>query len=227
MASTYSPDPSRSHGQHGHLVDLRILLADRNRLFADSLRRRLLLEEDVSMVGVATSAAEASRLLVEETFDVVVAAVDVARQTKSRSMRSVDVPVVVLADDDDHRYVPELFRDHGIMGWVSRNRSSDDLMKTIRTCRRGDACLPREVLMLLTASTSPVDVPQTTRERVLAQLTEREVEVFRLLEEGMGRAEIAAALHLSPNTVRTHVQRILRRLDVHSTLAALALARAG
>jgi DNA-binding NarL/FixJ family response regulator len=58
-------------------------------------------------------------------------------------------------------------------------------------------------------------------------LSEREMQVFTLLEQGLSRPEIAEQLHLSPNTVRTHVQRILRRLNTHSTLAALALARDG
>lgn len=56
-------------------------------------------------------------------------------------------------------------------------------------------------------------------------LTRRETEVLRALASGLGQREIAARLYLSPHTVRTHVQRLLAKLDVHSVLGALALAR--
>jgi DNA-binding CsgD family transcriptional regulator len=59
----------------------------------------------------------------------------------------------------------------------------------------------------------------------LSVLTGREREILRLYGEGLGRAEVASRLRLSPNTVRTHVQNILGRLEVHSTLAAVAIAR--
>jgi len=59
----------------------------------------------------------------------------------------------------------------------------------------------------------------------IALLTTRELDVLRWLMEGLSRNELGALLHVSPNTVRTHVQSILRKLNVHSALNAVALAR--
>lgn len=67
-------------------------------------------------------------------------------------------------------------------------------------------------------------IPSATH-RTLQKLTARETEVLRALAAGLDRREIAAQLYLSPHTVRTHVQRVLAKLDVHSVLSALALAR--
>lgn len=207
---------------------LRILLLDQARLFAEALCRRLLEEPDVMSVGTATTAPETLRRLTEEPYAVVVATAALARELWTSPQRSEyapsDCPVVVLAEADDDQYARELFR-LGVVGWVSRSRSSADLMSAIRTCRRGEVCIPLNILSLLTREEPAPEQPDSSRDLVLRKLTEREVQVFTLLEQGMGRAEIAQTLHLSPNTVRTHVHRILRRLDVHSTLAAIALAR--
>ncbi|HEY8301009.1 MAG TPA: response regulator transcription factor [Jatrophihabitans sp.] len=208
---------------------LRILVLDRSRLLADVLGRRLLAEDDVTAVSVASSAAEALRVITELSFDVVVATPELALEIDAGSPApnvGRALPVVILADSGDETRARELFRLRAIAGWVSRDRSSEDLMKALRICLRGDAFIPLDVMRLIAeeqADSGPA--VQNARERVLAQLTRREVEILLLLEQGLGREDIAAALHLSPNTVRTHVQRILRRLNVHSTLAALALVR--
>jgi DNA-binding NarL/FixJ family response regulator len=207
---------------------LRILLVDRSRLLADVVARRLITEDDVISVGVASSGAEALRMLAEQSFAVVVATPDLARELRAVPQRRSDVstiPIIILAGPDDPKQAPDLLRIGGIAGWVSRDRSAEDLMEAVRTCQRGDVCIPMSILNLLAEHRLSEDAPQSARDRVLGLLTEREVEVFLLLEQGLGRAEIATTLHLSPNTVRTHVQRILRRLNVHSTLAALALLR--
>lgn len=208
----------------------RILVLDRSRLLADVLARRLLAEDDVAAVAVASSGAEALRLLTEDAYHAMVATPDLILEIDAapvgRAASGRLVPVIVLADTADSARVRELFHVRGVAGWVNRDRSSEELMATLRTCLRGDACVPIDIMHLLAEDHIVTGGGQSARDRVLSLLTQREVEVLLLLEQGMGREEIAAALHLSPNTVRTHVQRILRRLDVHSTLGALALLRA-
>jgi DNA-binding NarL/FixJ family response regulator len=221
------PAPDRRAGADSR--PLRILLVDQARLFAEALRQRLIEEPDVVQVSMATTAAEALRRLTEEPFSVVVASASLARELWSSPYRHDYArsasPVVVLANLGDDEHVRDLFR-LGVVGWVTRNKSSADLMTAIRSCCRGEVSIPLEVFSLLAQEQAAPPRLDSARDRVLKRLTEREVPIFALLEQGMGRAEIATALHLSPNTVRTHVQRILRRLDVHSTLAALALVRA-
>lgn len=208
---------------------LRILLLDRSRLLADVLGRRLVLEDEVTDVRVASSAAEGLRLLCETTVDLVIATPALAGEVRAAPAEQTArraAPIVILADDDDATLAPTVFRLRDIVGWVSRDRSSDDLMMAIRTWQRGDVCIPAQILSLLAEQHAQGEAPESAREKALSVLTEREIDILKLLEKGMGRAEIAATLHLSPNTVRTHIQRILRRLGVHSTLAALAIIRA-
>lgn len=207
---------------------VRILLLDRCRLLAEVLGRRLINEVDVADVGVASSGAEAIRLLTEGCFDLVVATPELAAELRARPGDQLGrraAPIVVLAENQSTESARALFRMGGVVGWVSRDRSSADLMDVIRTWQRGDVRIPAEILESLAYRAEEGAAASSTREQILASLTEREIDVLLLLERGKGRTEIAAELHLSPNTVRTHIQRILRRLDVHSTLAALALLR--
>jgi DNA-binding NarL/FixJ family response regulator len=217
--------PPRAEG-----ATMRILVVDRSRLLADVLARRLLAEDDVAGVAVASSGAEALRVLAEGSYDTIVATPDLALEIRAVPTSRIRepsrlLPIVILADSGDTARAREVFGVHGIAGWVSRDRSTDDLLKAIRICQLGDVCVPMHILDLLADNHTNEGSEQSERDRVFALLTAREVEVMVLLEQGLGRDEIAAELHLSPNTVRTHIQRILRRLDVHSTLAALALVR--
>ena len=113
----------------------------------------------------------------------------------------------------------------GAVGWVHRSESITVLIETVHAVLRGEVRLPRPLLDELLDRANPAARPDVPEPPVEALLTRREMEVLRLLEQGISRAEIASYLHLSPNTVRSHVQRILNRLGVHSTLAAVARVR--
>jgi DNA-binding NarL/FixJ family response regulator len=130
--------------------------------------------------------------------------------------------VVVLADTDDSTRAADLVR-MGAVGWVYRGESIDVLMETIHAVLRGEVRLPQQLLDELLERADP---PAAERPSVAALLTTREIQILQLLEQGMSRSEIADRLHLSPNTIRSHVQHILSRLGVHSTLAAVARMRA-
>ena len=91
---------------------------------------------------------------------------------------------------------------------------------------RGETRIPAELLAgaLMSLTRDRPELP-TEPARGSAELTSRELEVLGCLVEGMSRTEIGDLLHVSPNTVRTHVQSILHKLQVHSALAAVAIAR--
>jgi len=217
-------DPEAEAGYDASPITM--LLLHQSRLFAEILRRRLLTETDVANIGIVTSVADALHALGDERYSVIVATATLARELRTAPRGrglAVTTPTVVLADAEDRRHARELFR-LGVTGWVGRDRSSSDLMDAVRTCRRGDSFVPADILAVVVQQHTASE-GHSSRERTLALLTDREMQIFLLLEQGLGRNDIAVALHLSPNTVRTHIHRILRRLDVHSTLAALAAAR--
>jgi DNA-binding NarL/FixJ family response regulator len=114
----------------------------------------------------------------------------------------------------------------GALGWVRKDESLSRLIEVIRGAARSETWLPPsetgDVLRLLLRG--PDSEPEEGAE-ALAVLTPREREVLACLAEGTPRREVAGQLHMSPNTVRTHVQNIMNKLGVHSVLEAVALAR--
>ncbi|MFF4587737.1 LuxR C-terminal-related transcriptional regulator [Streptomyces sp. NPDC001388] len=134
------------------------------------------------------------------------------------------VRVVVLAEKDDPRRAA-LALQAGASGWVAKDCSLSRLLSVIRGVLREETHLPPALLTGVLRELTAARKHRTESERLVESLTPREREVLRCMVAGLGRKAVAERLFLSPHTVRTHMQNVLGKLGVHSTLAAVALAR--
>ncbi|MFJ6212634.1 LuxR C-terminal-related transcriptional regulator [Streptomyces sp. NPDC092296] len=135
-----------------------------------------------------------------------------------------DLRVVVLAGaDDPSRAVRAL--QAGAGGWVAKESSLGRLLAVVRGVLRDETHLPPTLLTGVVRELTAVRRDRTESERLVETLTPREQQVLRCMVAGLGRQAVADRLYLSPHTVRTHMQNVLGKLGVHSTLAAVALAR--
>ncbi|MFE4371217.1 LuxR C-terminal-related transcriptional regulator [Streptomyces sp. NPDC056835] len=134
------------------------------------------------------------------------------------------VRTVVLAEKDDpHRAALAL--QAGASGWVAKDCSLQRLLAVMRGVLRDETHLPPALLTGVLRELTATRKHRTESERLVESLTPREREVLRCMVAGLGRKAVAERLFLSPHTVRTHMQNVLGKLGVHSTLAAVALAR--
>ncbi|GAA2825897.1 response regulator transcription factor [Kitasatospora paracochleata] len=131
--------------------------------------------------------------------------------------------VVLAAVDDPQRAVRAL--QAGASGWVAKESSLAALMTVIRGVLRDETHLPPALLTGVVRELTSARRDRSESERLVAALTPREEEVLRCMVAGLGRQAVAERLYLSPHTVRTHMQNVLGKLGVHSTLAAVAVAR--
>jgi DNA-binding NarL/FixJ family response regulator len=114
----------------------------------------------------------------------------------------------------------------GFTGWVSKDESIADLVTAIQAVRGGETHIPSRLLAAaLRRLTNVNTAARHDTERRLRSLSLREKQVLDLLMCGLDRRRISDRLYISPNTVRTHQQHILSKLDVHSVLGAVALVR--
>ena len=113
----------------------------------------------------------------------------------------------------------------GVRGWVAKQSAIESLLTAVRGAARGETHLPAALLTRVLVALSERSRSSTPEAEAIAILTARELDVLRCLIEGLSRNEIGALLHVSPNTVRTHIQSILHKLNVHSALTAVAFAR--
>ncbi|GAA4862033.1 response regulator transcription factor [Kitasatospora terrestris] len=131
--------------------------------------------------------------------------------------------VVLAAADDPQRAVRAL--QAGACGWVAKDSSLTALMAVVRGVLRDETHLPPTLLTGVVRELTSARRDRSESERLVAALTPREEEVLRCMVAGLGRQAVAERLYLSPHTVRTHMQNVLGKLGVHSTLAAVAVAR--
>ncbi|SDC99485.1 response regulator transcription factor [Streptomyces prasinopilosus] len=231
---------------------IRVLVVDDHRIFAESLAAALAAEPDVE-VSAAGSGPAALRCLERgaaegRRFDVLLVDADLGGAAPSgpsavparagdgdgvvdgmslvAGVRSVHprVRIVVLAEKDDpHRAALAL--QAGAGGWVAKDCSLSRLLTVVRGVLRDETHLPPALLTGVLRELTAARRHRTESERLVESLTPREREVLRCMVAGLGRKAVAERLYLSPHTVRTHMQNVLGKLGVHSTLAAVALAR--
>lgn len=140
-----------------------------------------------------------------------------------REVRPEVRPVVLAARDDCRRAAVALGA--GACGWVAKDSSLQRLLAVIRGVLRDETHLPPALLTGVLRELTAARNRRTESEVLVESLTPREREVLGCMVAGLGRKAVAERLYLSPHTVRTHMQNVLGKLGVHSTLAAVALAR--
>jgi len=209
---------------------IKVLIADQERTFAEALAARLEDEEDITVVGAVQARTPDPWLTAANSFDVMVVDGDMPGGAANQfcataSGRVGSSRVIELSSTSEPERIVKAVR-AGAAAWVRKDQPLEHLLHVIRGVARGETWLPPSetghVMRLL------MEEQDRRREngRLLASLTPRERMVLTCLANGTGhRDAIAKQLHLSINTVRTHLQNIMAKLGVHSALEAVALTR--
>ncbi len=134
-----------------------------------------------------------------------------------------DLAVVVISDSTDRDLIAATVR-AGVRGWVRPSASVGHLVKTLHGVWKGETWLPPDVTTAVLEGLLEAEKTRTASRRAISKLSEREMEILDCLAQGMTRDEIGRRYRLSPHTVRTHINHVLHKLGVHSTLAAVSLA---
>lgn len=216
----------------------RVLVVDGQRVFAEALAAFLDRQRDVRTVRVTTSADESVAYVGHDRPDVVLVGVDgdrpsvvgdapADRLALVRRLLALDDPpvVVVLSGSRDAGLLAEAAR-LGVRTWVSKEESAGSLLRLLRGALAGEAAYPAALLGGVLDRLTGEQRRREAAGTLLDRLSPREREVTGYLVHGLSRSDIAARLFLSPHTVRTHVNHVLVKLEVHSTLGAVAVARA-
>ncbi|GAA2877099.1 response regulator transcription factor [Streptosporangium fragile] len=215
-------------------MTIRVLLVDDQPLLRTGFRLILEAEPDLTVVGEAgdgKAAQDQSRALLPDVvlMDIRMPGVDGIEATR-RIVREAGggahVPrVLVLTTFDLDEYIVEALR-AGASGFLLKDVPPDELVQAIRVVAAGDAIVAPSVTRRLLDRFGrhlPSAQQQSTPAR-LDRLTERELEVLRLIAKGMSNAEIAAELVVSETTVKTHVGNVLTKLGLRDRVQAVILA---
>jgi DNA-binding NarL/FixJ family response regulator len=208
---------------------IRILIADDQALVRGGLRMILDAQPDLRVVGEACDGRDALAQCVELSPDLVLMDIrmpglDGLEATRRLLARSDPAPkVTVLTTFDSDEYVYEAIR-AGASGFLLKSAPPAQLVQGVRAVMAGDALLAPEVTRRLLDRFIQRPPPTLETPTELAELTQRELEVLRLIADGRSNAEIAGALFLTEATVKTHVNHILTKLRLRDRVQAVALA---
>ena len=201
---------------------MRVLIVDDHRLVRDGIKWMLADAPEVEVVGEASSGQELLRLL-EDGVELDVILLDIRMPGMSglevlQALAGLDEtpPVLMLSMYDE----PGLVRQAvalGAAGYLKKSAGRDDLLRAIATVGSGMAFLQGELAGPVIASMSDTGAEPTT-------LTDADRQILKLMSSGLGNREIAAEIGRTEGAVRTALQDLFRRLDVHSRSEAVAVA---
>jgi DNA-binding NarL/FixJ family response regulator len=208
---------------------IKVLLADDHALVRNGLRGMLDAQDDIEVVGEAEDGAEAVDRAIELRPDVVVMDIRMPKldgiEATRRLMQQGDAAprVMVLTTFDLDEYVYKAL-EAGAGGFMLKDAPPGQLAEAIRTVAAGDSLLAPAVTKRLVERFVARPPAETVRSERFDELTERELEVLKLITKGLSNAEIGERLFLSEATVKTHVTRVLSKLGVRDRVQAVVLA---
>jgi DNA-binding NarL/FixJ family response regulator len=207
-------------------MTIRVLVADDQSLVRAGFRMLLAGEQDMELVAEASNGLEAVDKAAR--FDPTVVLMDIRMpeldglEATRRILAADDsARVLVLTTFDLDEYVYEALR-AGASGFVLKDDPPEQLIAAIRTVAGGEGLLSPAVTKRVIKQFTRI--PHRAPPRELDELTEREVDVFRLIARGYSNAEIGGELYISETTVKTHITHILQKLDLRDRVQAVVLA---
>jgi DNA-binding NarL/FixJ family response regulator len=207
---------------------IRLLIADAQRAFAEALAMRFDAEPGLEVVATVADAEEALSAAGKAPVDLaVVDADDDTFRALGDRLRTIQpgIALVGLTGGGDDPAALARAVHEGMRGWVRKSADMSELLDVVCRVHRGETCIPSLLLTGLLDRLLAEQADERAADLLLGSLTARERQVLEAMSRGAGRTEIAAELAISVHTVRTHTQNILTKLDVHSSLAAVRLAR--
>lgn len=212
-------------------MTIRVLLVDDQALVREGFRALLVTQEDMQVVGEAENGEQAVAMAQHLHPDIVLVDVrmpvmdglEATKRILDSSTAQHRPRVIILTTFDMDDYVYRALR-AGASGFLLKDASAHELLAAIRVVAAGDALLAPSVTRRLVAEFARLGPHEPIRPANLELLTERETEVLRLVARGMSNADIAAALTVSEQTIKSHVSRVLTKLDLRDRAQAVVVA---
>ncbi|OPY88748.1 MAG: Oxygen regulatory protein NreC [Smithella sp. PtaU1.Bin162] len=207
---------------------IRILVVDDHAIVREGLRSLLELADDVEAVAGASSSKECFEMLTKDTYDIILMdlkmpGIDGIEATRLIKKTYPHIKVVILTNYDDAEYVLESIK-AGSDGYVLKDVNKGDLIKIVRTVVHNQSFIAPEVTGKVFLGLKEGAKTSSSQDHFRAILSYRELEILSFVVNGMANKEIAEAVCLSADTVKTHLKKIYKKLGVSSRSQAIKIA---
>ncbi|WP_224275447.1 MULTISPECIES: response regulator [Nocardioides] len=206
---------------------VRVLVVDDQELFRRGLIMLLSGDSDIEVVGEAADGVTATDLAVTTAPDVILLDVRMPRRTGVEACRAIKeaVPsakIIMLTVSDEEADLYESVK-NGASGYLLKDSSIEEVAQAVRVVNEGQSLISPSMAVKLIDEFKQMSKPEREQGPAL-KLTERELEVLRLVAKGLNNREVAKELFISENTVKNHVRNILEKLQLHSRMEAVMYA---
>ena len=207
---------------------IRVLIVDDQALIRDGLRTMLELDDDISVVGEAADGGAAIDAVHKTRPDLVLMdirmpGVDGLEATRRLLERGGGPKVLVLTTYDADEHVLEAMH-AGACGFLLKDLRKGQLVRAVHQAAAGDVVIDPSITRRLIERVVDTKRARAEAQSRLGRLTEREVDVFKLMARGLTNGELAVELSVSESTVKTHVARVLDKLELRDRVQAVILA---
>ncbi|MGD8456478.1 MAG: response regulator transcription factor [Anaerolineales bacterium] len=209
--------------------DINVLIVDDQQLVRDGISALLDLQEGISIVGSAGDGEEALEFIYSQEVDIVLMDIRMPvmngiEATQKIKEKHPSIRVIMLTTFDDEEYIIQSLQ-AGACGYLLKDIPTQDLAQAVKLAHSGIFQLSSTALGKL-VDEDLIRLPQSDNKdnRILSQLTEREIQILNLIATGASNNEIAEKLFISEGTVKNHVSRILAALQVRDRVQAAILA---
>ncbi|WP_313960522.1 response regulator transcription factor [Nocardioides sp. zg-1228] len=206
---------------------VRVLVVDDQELFRRGLIMLLGGDSDIEVVGEAADGITATDLAITTAPDVILLDVRMPRRTGVEACRAIKeaVPatkIIMLTVSDEEADLYESVK-NGAAGYLLKDSSIEEVAQAVRVVNEGQSLISPSMAVKLIDEFKQMSKPEREQGPAL-RLTERELEVLRLVAKGLNNREVAKELFISENTVKNHVRNILEKLQLHSRMEAVMYA---
>ena len=219
--------PNTSRAKAPGSEPIRVVVVDDQELFRRGLTMLLGVEADIKVVGEAGDGISAAALVASVVPDIVLLDVRMPKRTGLEACIEIKqlVPaarIIMLTVSDEEADLYEAVK-NGASGYLLKDSSIDEVAQAVRVVAEGQSLISPSMAVKLLDEFK--EMSRTDREQVpTPRLTDRELEVLRLVATGLNNREVAKQLFISENTVKNHVRNILEKLQLHSRMEAVMYA---
>ncbi|WP_312856057.1 response regulator transcription factor [Nocardioides stalactiti] len=206
---------------------MRVLVVDDHELFRRGLTMLLGVEDGIEVVGEASDGAEGTELAVSTAPDVVLLDVRMPKQSGIEACVAIKASspttkIVMLTVSDEEADLYEAVK-NGASGYLLKDSSIEEVAQGIRVVAEGQSLISPSMAAKLIDEFKTMSRPDRSQGPAL-KLTERELDVLRLVAKGLSNRDVAHRLAISENTVKNHVRNMLEKLQLHSRMEAVMYA---